>query len=64
MAIADLKKRYIIDFLDSLKDEDLKDATVNNYHAILKSIINYGINNFDELENFCKYIFQNPTFKT
>lgn len=47
-----IRKDAVQTFLDRLKNENLADATVNNYHSILKSIINYGIDNFEELENF------------
>jgi integrase len=51
IAVEDLKKTHILTFLDQLNSENLADATVNNYHAILKAILNYGISNFEKLEN-------------
>lgn len=52
LEVQTIKKNEVQKFLDTLKSEKLADATVNNYQSILKSIINYGIDNFDKLENF------------
>jgi integrase len=63
VAVEDLSKAHIQDFLDRLKDEDLADATVNNYHSIIKAILNYGIANFEKLESLANVASKIPLLK-
>lgn len=51
LTVIEIKKSHIENFLNNLKGQNLADATVNNYHSIMKSILNYGIDNQSELEN-------------
>jgi len=63
IAVEDLSKVHIQDFLNLLKGEDLADATVNNYHSIIKAILNYGISNFNKLENLANVASKIPLIK-
>jgi len=63
VAVEDLKKTHIQILLDKLKNENLADATVNNYHAIIKAILNHGISNFDKLENLANVASKIPLTK-
>lgn len=50
-AVKEISKIEFEKYLYGLKAKNLADATINNYHSIIKSIINYGINHFIELDN-------------
>lgn len=63
IVVEDLKKVHIQIFLNELKNEKLAAATVNNYHAILKAILNYGIDNFEKLENLANVASKTPLLK-
>jgi integrase len=63
IAVEDLKKDHIQIFLNELKNEKLAAATVNNYHAIIKAILNYGISNFEKLENLANVASKIPLIK-
>lgn len=51
MAILDIKKEDVSKWLDSFR-KDYKQASINSYHATCNAIVNYGIKNFEELDNF------------
>lgn len=57
MAVVDITKAMVVKWLKGF-EKDYKEASIKSYFATLKAVLNYGINNIKELENF-----SNPTQK-
>lgn len=51
LAVVDITKDMISKWLKSFQKE-YKDASIKSYYATLNVVLNYGINNIKELENF------------
>jgi integrase len=49
--VSEITKEAVEKWLNGFK-KDYKQASINSYHATLKAVVNYGIKEFSELENF------------